>query len=83
MNSSPGKTSPLLLAAAWIVVVIPLAWGVYQTAKKSLPLFVGPTAAAPVQPGGGTGVEKPPGDRSRWTGERTEYNVESSTRSDR
>jgi hypothetical protein len=33
------KTSPLLLAAAWLVVTIPLAWGVYQTAKKSLPLF--------------------------------------------
>jgi hypothetical protein len=38
--SRPGeKTSPLLLAAAWLVVTIPLAWGVYQTAKKSLPLF--------------------------------------------
>jgi hypothetical protein len=37
--SRPGaKTSPLLLAAAWIVVTLPLAWGVYQTAKKSLPL---------------------------------------------
>jgi hypothetical protein len=33
------KTSPLVLAAAWIVVLIPLAWGVYQTAVKSLPLF--------------------------------------------
>ena len=33
------KTSPLLLAAAWIVVALPLAWGVYQTAVKSLPLF--------------------------------------------
>ena len=33
------KTSPLALAAAWIVVAIPLAWGVYQTAVKSMPLF--------------------------------------------
>jgi hypothetical protein len=32
-------TSPLLLAAAWIVVASPLAWGVYQTAIKSIPLF--------------------------------------------
>ena len=23
----------------WIVVVIPLAWGVYQSLMKSLPLF--------------------------------------------
>jgi hypothetical protein len=38
--SRPGeKTSLLLLAAAWLVVTIPLAWGVYQTAKKSLPLL--------------------------------------------
>ena len=28
------KTSPLVLAAAWIVVLTPLAWGVYQTAVK-------------------------------------------------
>ena len=40
------KTSPLALAIAWIVVMIPLAWGVYQTAIKALPLFAGPTAQA-------------------------------------
>ena len=27
-------------------VMIPLAWGVYQTAIKALPLFAGPTAHA-------------------------------------
>jgi hypothetical protein len=32
-------TSPLLIAAAWIVVTIPLAWGVYQSVVNSLPLF--------------------------------------------
>jgi hypothetical protein len=32
-------TPPLVLAAAWIVVATPLAWGVYQTAVKSIPLF--------------------------------------------
>jgi hypothetical protein len=51
MSNSQGKTSPLVLAAAWIVVGIPLAWGVYQTAIKSLPLFRAAGAAtAPAQP---------------------------------
>jgi hypothetical protein len=51
--SRPGeeKTSPLVLAAAWIVVLIPLAWGVYQTAIKSLPLFR--AVDATVRPGPG------------------------------
>ncbi len=45
------RTSPLLLAAAWVVVALPLAWGVYQTAKKSVPLFRASGAAeAPVRP---------------------------------
>lgn len=45
------RTSPLLLAAAWLVVAIPLAWGVYQTAIKSVPLFRAPgAAAAPTRP---------------------------------
>jgi hypothetical protein len=43
------KTPPLLLAAAWLVVTIPLAWGVYQTAKKSLPLFRMSAAAEPAR----------------------------------
>lgn len=49
MNGPAGKTSALRLAAAWIVVTIPLAWGVYQTAIKALPLFRGaaPTATGP------------------------------------
>jgi hypothetical protein len=45
------RTSPLLLAAAWTVVAIPLAWGVYQTVKKSIPLFQASAAdAAPARP---------------------------------
>jgi hypothetical protein len=44
------KTSPLLLAAAWIVVAIPLAWGVYQTVVKSMPLFESSAAGAPARP---------------------------------
>jgi hypothetical protein len=45
------RTSPLLLAAAWIVVASPLAWGVYQTVKKSIPLFQASAAdEAPARP---------------------------------
>jgi hypothetical protein len=33
------QTSPLTIALAWLVVLIPLAWGVYQSVMKSLPLF--------------------------------------------
>jgi hypothetical protein len=33
------RTSPLAVAAAWVIVTIPLGWGVYQCVVKSLPLF--------------------------------------------
>jgi hypothetical protein len=55
MTRPEEKTSPLVLAAAWIVVAIPLAWGVYQTVAKSMPLFrmsaAPAAAAAPGLPG--------------------------------
>jgi hypothetical protein len=31
----------LRIALTWAVVGLPLAWGVYQTVLKSLPLFAG------------------------------------------
>lgn len=38
--SSPTRTvAPLRIVSAWIVVAIPLGWGVYQSVTKSLPLF--------------------------------------------
>jgi hypothetical protein len=43
------KTSPLALALAWIVVTIPLGWGVYQSVVKSLPLFQATPAPVPAQ----------------------------------
>jgi hypothetical protein len=46
MKRPDGKTSRLLVAAAWVVVTLPLAWGVYQTAIKSAPLFRPPADAA-------------------------------------
>ena len=42
--------SPVLLFVYWVVVGIPLAWGVFQTAQKSVPLFhvtAAPVVAAP------------------------------------
>jgi len=48
MSRSETRMTPsLALAAAWIVVAIPLVWGVYQTVKKSIPLFQPAAAAAP------------------------------------
>jgi hypothetical protein len=39
MEERISRTSPLRIALAWILVTIPLAWGVYQSVVKSLPLF--------------------------------------------
>jgi hypothetical protein len=49
MTDAGHNTSPLAIAAAWLIVVIPLGWGVYQSVVKSLPLFRGtpPAAASP------------------------------------
>jgi hypothetical protein len=48
------KTSPGLIAAAWIVVSVPLAWGVYNTALNAAKLFTEtsavPATAAPTAP---------------------------------
>lgn len=38
MNET-GKSSPLAVALAWLVVGLPLAWGVAQTIIKSMALF--------------------------------------------
>jgi hypothetical protein len=45
MNETPAKTSPLLVAAAWIIVALPLSWGLYTSIIKSKPLFNAPPAA--------------------------------------
>ena len=45
MDRPARPTSPLTIALAWIVVTVPLGWGVYQSVVKSLPLFR--TATAP------------------------------------
>jgi hypothetical protein len=39
MRDSDQKTSPVILALAWLMVLIPLTWGVYKSVITSLPLF--------------------------------------------
>jgi hypothetical protein len=39
-NGTPAKPSTALaIALAWLVVLIPAAWGVYNTAHKAAALF--------------------------------------------
>jgi hypothetical protein len=38
-DSSIKKSSPLLIAAAWIIVIIPTAWGLEYTVKNALKIF--------------------------------------------
>lgn len=33
------KASTLKLIVAWLLVILPLGWGVYKSAMKSKPLF--------------------------------------------
>jgi hypothetical protein len=43
------KSSPVLIAAAWVVVVVPTLWGLNYTVQNALKIFAKPaaTAAAP------------------------------------
>ena len=55
VNSSAtvaGGSSNVLAAVYWLIVTLPLAWGVYQTAQKSVPLFRVASAPAVVAPAG-------------------------------
>ena len=46
------KTSPLTIFLAFLVVALPLGWGLYRSVRNAAPLFTGsqPSAAAPAQP---------------------------------
>jgi hypothetical protein len=39
MVTNENKTSPIIILAAWLVVSIPAAWGVYYTLLNALKLF--------------------------------------------
>jgi hypothetical protein len=47
MSSTQEKLSPVIMVIAWLVVATPLAWGVYTSVLKSMPLFQMAGAAAP------------------------------------
>ncbi len=42
------KSSPLLIAAAWAIVVLPTAWGLNYTVQNALKIFAKPIRVAPV-----------------------------------
>jgi hypothetical protein len=44
-TKEPSSTSPALLMIAWLIVLIPAAWGVSQTVTRSMDLFRSPIAA--------------------------------------
>jgi hypothetical protein len=46
------QTSPLkrfFLILAWLIVALPLAWGVYQSVQRSIPLFSGEARIEPAK----------------------------------
>jgi hypothetical protein len=45
MIRSLNKSSRLMFAVSWILVLIPLGWGVVQSVVKSLPLFQMPAVS--------------------------------------
>jgi hypothetical protein len=45
------KTPPTVILLAFLVVAVPLGWGLYRSVKNSLPLFkASAPAAAPAAP---------------------------------
>jgi hypothetical protein len=43
------KTSPVAVFLAFLVVAVPLGWGLYRSVKNSMPLFTA-GASAPAAP---------------------------------
>ena len=50
MSATTKPTSPLLIAIAWIVVVVPTGWGLRYTVQNALKLFNHPTAVTTAPP---------------------------------
>ena len=50
-SGSVKKSSPMLIAIAWIIVVVPTAWGLNYTVRNAMKLFTSttPAAAAPAR----------------------------------
>jgi hypothetical protein len=39
MAENTTKSSPAMIAAAWLLVSVPLAWGIYNTLLNAVKLF--------------------------------------------
>jgi hypothetical protein len=46
MAESIKKSSRLAIAAAWMIVLVPIAWGLENTLASAMLLFTGPTPAS-------------------------------------
>jgi hypothetical protein len=44
--SDESKSSPILIVAAWLLVAIPLSWGVFKSGQNAAKLFTAPAPAA-------------------------------------
>jgi|HubBroStandDraft_5_1064220.scaffolds.fasta_scaffold257158_2 hypothetical protein len=52
MSENTKKSSPAVILAAWVLVGVPLAWGVYNTLLNSMKLFQAPATNTIVVPAG-------------------------------
>jgi hypothetical protein len=50
-SRSVKKSSPLLIAFAWLIVIVPTAWGLKYTVQNAMKLFTAsaPAVAAPAK----------------------------------
>ena len=49
-DGSTVKTSAVLIAAAWMVVILPAAWGLEHTVENALKIFAKPVSAGDAPP---------------------------------
>ncbi len=49
-DTSVNKSSGVLIAAAWLLVVVPTGWGLTYTVQNALKLFTTSAPAGSVQP---------------------------------
>lgn len=45
-DTTAKKSSPILIALAWAIVILPTAWGFNFTLQNAMKLFTAPTPAA-------------------------------------
>jgi hypothetical protein len=53
MSENTRKSSAAMILAAWVLVGVPLTWGVYNTLLNSMKLFQAPATSTIVVPAGG------------------------------